>query len=204
MAPAQAADTPVTTVPEMPAPTEETEPAPEIVEPVAPAAPERSTAAPRAAVLAGLFALLGLFVAGVPLAKRRRRRRRRLAASTPADRVLVAWAEATEDLAAAGMAPRPEETAPEFAHRVCRAAGPAGAALVRLADDTSAAAWSAVGVASEVAARAEMEAANVAEDLRARATLPDRIRKSLDPRPLLPPSPDRRRAPVATGVGRAA
>ena len=133
-------------------------------------------------------ALLGsivLYLAGVPLAKRRRRRKRRAGVTAPADRVLVAWAEATEDMAAAGLAVRADETASEFAHRVCRAAGPAGPALVRLADDSSAAAWSAGGVAPEVAVRSEMEAANVAAELAAQASRVERLRRALDPRPLL-------------------
>jgi HPt (histidine-containing phosphotransfer) domain-containing protein len=129
----------------------------------------------------------------VPLAKRRRRLRRRQAASIPAERVLVAWEEATEDMAAAGLAPRPDETAVEYAHRVRKAAGPAGAPLIRLADDTTAAAWSAGGVAEEVARRAEKEAAGVAIELRAQATRRERLKKALDPRLLFTrrrPQPD--------------
>ncbi|MDP1807262.1 MAG: hypothetical protein Q8K72_18945, partial [Acidimicrobiales bacterium] len=96
--------------------------------------------------------------------------------------VLVAWEEATEDMAAAGFAPPPEETAVEYAHRVRKAAGPAGAPLIRLADATTVAAWSAGGVAAEVAARAEGEAAGVGTELRAQATRAERVKKLLDPR----------------------
>jgi hypothetical protein len=141
---------------------------------------------------------------GVPAAKRRRRRLRRAGASTPAERVLVAWAEATEDLAAAGLAPRPDETAAEFAHRVCRPAGPAGAAVVRLADDATAAAWSAGGVATEVAARADVEGADIAAALRAQATRRDRLRAALDPRLLFAGRPVRAASSPGDGVGRAA
>ena len=183
--PAQAADTTVQTVPETATPVEQMEPEAEISEPAAPAPVERSTTGRRTFVVAGLVVFLLLYVVGVPLAKRRRIHRRREAAATPADRVLVAWSEASEDLAAAGLRSRPEETAAEYAHRVCRAAGPAGPALVRLADDTSAAAWSAGGVAPEVAVRAEREAANVAGELRAQANWRERVVKALDPRPLL-------------------
>ena len=165
---------------------------------VRPARPESSRpSTPVApAALAALALLGGAYVVGVPLLARRRRQLRRDAARTPADRVLVAWAEAEEDLAAAGMAQRPSETAPEFAHRVARSAGPSGAGLVRLADDTSAAAWSSGGVAAEVATRAEAEAAGIARDLRDRSRLRDRARRALDPRPLLPRRllPDRLRA----------
>jgi len=203
VAPAQAADTPLTTVPEATAPVEEIEPAPEVGAPAAPLPTEEPSGGYRLVVLAVLVGLVGLYVAGVPLAKRRRRRARRASASSPADLVLVAWAEATEDLAAAGLPARPAETAAEFAHRVSRAAGPAGAALVRLADDASAAAWSAGGVGHEVAARAGVEAANVARELQAQATVLDRLRTALDPRPLL--QGDRRRrppAPVAEEIDR--
>ena len=183
--PAQAADTTVQTVPQTEAPIEQVEPEPELSEPTAPAPVERSPAGPRTFVVAGLGALVLLYVVGVPLAKRRRLVRRRAAASTPAERVLVAWSEASEDMAAAALPARSEETSSEYAHRVCRAAGPAGPALVRLADDTAAAAWSAGGVAAEVATRAEREAANVAVELRAQASWRERLVKALDPRLLV-------------------
>jgi hypothetical protein len=140
----------------------------------------------------------------VPLAKRRRRLARRAAATSPADRVLVAWEESAEHLAAAGLSRRPDETAPEYAHRVGRAAGPAGAALVRLADDTSAAAWSAGGVAVQVAVRAEAEAAGIAADVRAQSTRRDRLKAALDPRPLLARPGRRGRASAARDVTPAA
>ena len=196
--PAQAADTTVETVPETTAPSEQIEPEPEMTESTAPDPVEESTRGSRWFVLAGLAGLLLLYGVGVPLAKRRRVLRRREAAATPADRVLVAWSEATEDMAAAGFRSRPDETAAEYAHRVCRAAGPAGPALVRLADDTSAAAWSAGGVAAEVATRAEREAANVAGELRAQAGWRERLVKALDPRPLFG-----RGRPAGTGGGKA-
>jgi transglutaminase-like putative cysteine protease len=204
VAPAQAAGTPLDTVPETAAATEPVAPAPQVTEPVAPPPVERSVAGPRLVVVGVLLALLALYLAGVPLAKRRRWRLRRAEAATPADRVLVAWAEATDHMAAAGLGPRRHETSVEFAHRVCRAAGPAGAALVRLADDASAAAWSAGGVAPEVAVRAQVEAAHVAQELRAQATLAERVRRALDPRPLVPGSHRRRSGPIRDAVGRAA
>lgn len=182
VASAQAADTTVQTAPEDAAPVEEVEPVTELPEPAAPVTPEASSGGSRALVAALVLAVVALYVVGVPLAKRRRRRLRREAAATPADRVLVAWTEATEDMAAAGLARRPDETAVEYSHRVCRAAGPAGAALVRLADDTTAAAWSAGGVATEVAVRAQAEAADVARSLAAQAGRRERLAKALDPR----------------------
>jgi hypothetical protein len=193
---AQAADTTATTVPDATAATDSTEPAPDTVAPAPPAPVSSSPSGPRIVVLGILLTLGAAYLVGVPLAKRRRRRLRRAAARSPAERVLVAWEESAEAMAATGLARRPDETAPEYAHRVCRAAGPAGAGLVRLADDSSAAAWSAGGVALEVAVRAEAEALGIATDLRAQSTRRERVRTALDPRPLLgrparPPSPAR-------------
>jgi hypothetical protein len=186
VAPAQAADTTtVVTTPEAAAPVEQVEPEPEVGGAAVPVEEERSSAGGRAIVAGVLLALVLLYVTGVPLAKRRRRHRRRQAAVTAADRVLVAWDEATEDMAAAGFAPRPDETAVEYAHRVRKAAGPAGAPLIRLADDTTVAAWSAGGVADGVAMRAEAEAAGVATELKAQATRRERLKKFLDPRLLI-------------------
>jgi hypothetical protein len=172
-------------VPAPAAPVDEVEPAPDVTQPAAPLPDERPTTGPRLTVAGTLLVLAANYVVQVPLAKRKRRRTRRARATTAADRVLVAWAEATEDMTAAGMPPRPEETAAEFAHRVCRAAGPAGAGLVRLADDSSAAAWSAGGVAPEVAVRAAAEAAGIAAELTTQATRRERLMRALDPRPLL-------------------
>jgi transglutaminase-like putative cysteine protease len=198
-------DTTVNTVPDTIPPVDELPPPADVGAPAAPLPAQPSVAGPRMAVSGLLAVLATLYLAGVPLAKRRRRRRRRDAATTPADRVLVAWAEATEDMAAAGMAAKPEETAAEFAHRVCRAAGPAGPGLVRLADDTSVAAWSAGGVAVEIALRAETEAAGVSAALAAQATRRERLRRAVDPRPLLAGGARRRSDRVARGdVGRAA
>lgn len=182
---AQATDTTIVTTPSSATATPDTEPKPEVAPPAAPTPTTTSQSHTRAVVVVALALLAALYVVGVPLAKRRRRLRRRQGATTGADRVLVAWAEAEEDMAAAGLPRRPWETAPEFSHRVSRIAGPAGPALVRLADDTSAAAWSAGGVAVEVATRAEAEAANVAAELQARSSVKERVRRALDPRVLL-------------------
>jgi transglutaminase-like putative cysteine protease len=195
---AQAADTTVVSEPDTVAPSVPTEAGPEVTEPATPApGPSRASAGPRIVVVGLLAALAGLYLGGVPLAKRRRRRLRREAAATPADRVLVAWSEAAEDMAAAGRPQRPDETAPEYASRVGRAAGPAGPALVRLADDTSAAAWSGAGVAPEVALRAEVEAANVASELRVGSTRRQRMVTALDPKPLLQTVRRRDKTPAA-------
>jgi transglutaminase-like putative cysteine protease len=200
--PPRPAETTATTLPQAVAPDEQSAPEPEATEAAPAPAVEESGPGSRMAIVALLAGLALLYCAGVPLAKARRRQRRRDAAVAPADRVLVAWAEATEDLTAAGFPPRPSETAVEFAHRVGRAVGPPGPAIARLADDTSAAAWSVGGVPAEVATRAESEAAAIAADLRAQATRRERLRQALDPRPLFttPSTPPREREKVPAGV----
>lgn len=198
--PAQAADTTATTVVQPATPLEQVEPVPEPSETAAPLTQEQDGPGGRLVILGVLVALAVLYAVGVPLAKRRRRLRRRAGATTSSDRVLVAWAEATEDMAAAGLPARSDETAVEYAHRVCKAAGPAGAALIRLADDTTAAAWSAGGVAGEVAARAEAEAANVARDLANQATKRERVRQALNPKLLFAGKPIGAAAPERESV----
>ncbi|HVE46473.1 MAG TPA: DUF4129 domain-containing protein, partial [Acidimicrobiales bacterium] len=108
------------------------------------------------------------------------------AATTPAQRVLVAWDQAEEDLAATGLGQQRWETAAEFTRRV----GPVGGEAVAhglgvLTADAEAAAWSGGGVAPEVAIRAEETAAALGSALRADATPLRRATWALDPRPLL-------------------
>lgn len=202
VAPAQAADSaPAVTTPTV-VPAQQPDVEPQMGDVARPLTEERPAAGPRWAVVAGALAAGAVLFAGaVPLAKARRRRRRRRGAVSPADRVLVAWEDASDDLAAAGLTCRADETALEYAHRVRKAAGPAGAPLIRLADDATAAAWSAGGVTTEVAARAEREAAGVAGELRARETRWERLARLLDPRPLFVRP---RSEPPAATVDRAA
>ena len=200
--PAAATDTTVDTAPGTAVTTETTEPVDNsATAPAAPVTTPKSVGRSRAVVVVALLALCLLYVAGVPVAKRRRRRRRRQGALSPADRVLVAWAEATEDLAAAGIARRPSETAAEFARRVGPTVGDAGPPLAGLAEDTSAASWSAGGVAVDVAVRAEASAAAVGAELRDEASVLDRVKQALDPRPLFAglQAPGRRRNDAADG-----
>jgi hypothetical protein len=87
-------------------------------------------------VVAGLAVVLTLLV----LNARQRTARRRTAPDTRR-RVLGAWAEALERLAAAGVSPRPSATSIEFAlrHAPARGAGGAGPPLMDLARLQSAA-----------------------------------------------------------------
>ncbi|MDP9071111.1 MAG: hypothetical protein M3N68_07470, partial [Actinomycetota bacterium] len=125
------------------------------------------------------------------------------AAATPGELVQVAWAEATEALGLAGATHRPADTLDEHARRAAAALSlpdPAAAALADLARDTAAASYGRAAVAPEVAVRAARSVAMVETALRASASAPQRLRRALDPRPLLAPTaggwrPGRRRAP---------
>ncbi len=130
--------------------------------------------------------LAGMAAAAIPLARRVRRDRRRAAASTPAERVLVAWDEAEEDLGVTGLGRLRHETTTEYAGRVGPVAGADVAEpLVWLAAGTEAASWSRVGVAPEVATQAAVAPTAIATALRAGVSPLRRARWALDPRPLL-------------------
>src|SRR3712207_1489013 len=82
-----------------------------------PAAPAEAGEDDGSSLLTDPRALLALaalaYGVGGPVAGRLRRSRRRARAATPTDRVLVAWDEAGEDLALAGLGRQPSETAAE-------------------------------------------------------------------------------------------
>ena len=194
------APTATTAVPAGEAPSDTTTPEPEPEE-VAPA-PTPVRSGPDLGRLLWVLVpatVVGLTVAAVPLTRSRRRRRRRDAAVTPAERVLVAWAEAEEALAAAGRGQDPWETAAEYSARV--ASGVGGAPLARLADDTSVAAYSQGGVGPEVAARAESSAAAVRAEVAGAAGPLRRVLWAVDPRPLWA---SRRRTPAPPSADDAA
>ncbi|HEX9969792.1 MAG TPA: transglutaminase-like domain-containing protein, partial [Acidimicrobiales bacterium] len=129
------------------------------------------------------------WVVGVPSLKRARRNRRRAAATDPAGRVLVAWAEAEDALAAAGVARRRSETIDEFATRAPGAAslgsGPAEA-LQRLAADAVVANYAGEAPESDAVSRAMAAAVVVEQALKQAASTRQRVLRTLDPRPLLP------------------
>jgi hypothetical protein len=134
------------------------------------------------AVMATIAVLWG---GGVPLAKRRRRSRRRAAAADPTQRTLVAWDEACEALASAGVGRRLWETPSEYARRASMAGRLPSGVAEQLAASASAASWSAAGVGHDVAARAVEGAHTVERSVAAGATTWERLRRELDPRPLL-------------------
>ena len=88
----------------------------------------------------GHFRAMLMFLAGSALTVWQRTRRRR-GDHDPRRRVLGAWAEALDDLRAAGVPARPSATALEFAmrHAPAHGAGNAGPALMELARLQSAA-----------------------------------------------------------------
>ena len=135
-----------------------------------------------------VLALGGLtvtFAAGVPLARRWVVTRRRAAATTPSERVLVAWQEAEEALALAGHGRRASETAAEYAGRAGPAAGPAEAELVGLARTATVAGFAPEGVPAEAASAAGQAAASVERAVRSGTSTARRVWWSLDPRPVL-------------------
>ena len=115
-----------------------------------------------------LVLLLGGLIAAVPVARWARRERRRAAATTPAERVLVAWDEAEEDLAVTGLGRLRHETTTEYAGRVGPVAGADVAEPLQwLAAGTETASWSDRGVAPEVATQAAVAPTAIASALRA-------------------------------------
>ncbi len=148
-------------------------------------------------VLLAVAAYLG----GVPLAYQMRQSRRRARAATPTDRVLLAWSEAEEDLARAGIGQRPAETAAEFAARARSGlpATSAGSAMFELAGQLSSAAYSPAGADETAAHRAESAAATVRTAVRADVGPVARTLWSLDPRPLVKAVDRARKSPRAPG-----
>src|SRR4029077_4037400 len=74
-----------------------------------------------------LLVLLGLavlFAAAMPAYRWLRRERRRRHASTPGDRVRVAWVESVEAVSPVGLAPHVTETHAEFATRAGKVVAP--------------------------------------------------------------------------------
>jgi hypothetical protein len=133
-------------------------------------------------LLIAVASLVGIAGAGVLalLMNRRRRWHRRRTANTGTDgRVLVAWEETEESLGLAGLPRHPSETPFEYASRVPRASGMAGAPLASLAEATASAAFSPEGVDGATAAQAEAAAAEVRAQLALKASRPERVRWAL-------------------------
>jgi hypothetical protein len=111
----------------------------------------------------------------------------RRAGDDPSARVRVAWEESLEELAVLGAVRRPEETQGEFADRVAEQLPGESRSLRDLARTADAATF-AVGagaVAAPEADRAEITAEEMATTIRSRSSRRQRLRRRLDPRPLV-------------------
>ncbi len=150
-----------------------------------------TTGSSRTHVLIGVLVALGVAIAGalsllvaLVIAAIRRTRRRRRDPDTRA-RVLGAWNEALERLAAAGVEPRPSATALEFAlrHAPAHGAGAAGPALMDLAHLQTAALFGDEPPSEEDARVAWERVDAIVDALRQSVPRTDRWAKRLRPRP---------------------
>jgi transglutaminase-like putative cysteine protease len=146
------------------------------------AANRRRANRPLLAIFLGLLSAAVLLVLASPVGRWvGHRRRRRAAAASPADRVVVAWSEATEWLSLAGHGRRRWETPYEYARRpeVQWTASEIGV----LADSITLATWSGADVAADAADRAEAASAGVRTAVLSRTSRRERLRWAIDPRP---------------------
>ena len=163
-----------------------------------PEAPENRPDSSQRRGLVGIYlwlAVIGgagaLYCVTVPLLHWQRIRVRRAAVAN-VEKVLAAWAEATEVLALAGVRRRPSETMTEFAARAPMSAGfqpEAASALRTLSRDASVAAYAGEGgtvvLDDAVGARAKDSARSVTAAVSSQVTALQRLMWWLDPRPLL-------------------
>lgn len=150
-----------------------------------PAAPRRSAWPGRlAATGVALAGLAGTWLVGVPAAAALRRRRRRARARDPEAVAVLAWEEATEALALAGLPRRPAETPAEYAGRVAAVDGPAAEVLPGLAAAVTAALFAPGPLPEEVARAATVAAAGVRSHVREVVPWRRRVVVALDPRRL--------------------
>jgi transglutaminase-like putative cysteine protease len=164
---------------------------------------ERASPWPGRLVVAGLLAvgLPALWVGAVAVATLVRRSRRRALATTARARVGVAWAEVGEALATVDAGPRSHETPGEVASRAASAVGTADpGALADLARTTTVAAYAPDGVDDGAATVAQAQAGELVRGISATMDGRQRLRRALDPRPLLPARVARRRVGGAAAV----
>jgi len=140
---------------------------------------------PVAGVLVGLALVLLLLAAASTPVRKARCRRLRSTRADPAARALGAWQEAVDRFVEHGLARTPAATSGELltgARPLLPRSGHAG--LVELARLADRAAWSRTGADEAHADRAWSLAHSTASLLRARTSVPRRLRGALDPRPL--------------------
>lgn len=136
------------------------------------------------AVLAPIvLALVVAYGIAVPLVLLAHRRRRRHRATTPADRVALAWVEAAEASTLAGYREVSSDTLVERAQRLSARLPSATRDVRALAALHEAATYSATGVDDADADRAGEASAAIQLAARAQATRQQRVVRWLDPRP---------------------
>ncbi|MGH9183080.1 MAG: transglutaminaseTgpA domain-containing protein [Acidimicrobiales bacterium] len=140
----------------------------------------------RRLALAGAVLLGGptLWLAAVEAVVRARRARRRAAASTPGQRILVAWQEVGEELAWSGRAPWAWETPAEYAGRASSVPGVDPVVVADLAELAAAASFGPGGMDDGLARRAVEGAARVRRSVLDDLGALGRIRRAADPRRL--------------------
>jgi transglutaminase-like putative cysteine protease len=143
----------------------------------------------------GRLVLVATLVAGawllvVPWLVRRRWERRRAAATTNAERVLLAWYETTSLLARAGTPADPSETPREYAFRAEQHARLDGVGLRTLAEQVTAAAYAGVDLPDQSVGAADEVRDTVSDRLVQRLGWRDRLWWRADPRPLVASIPD--------------
>ncbi|MGE0877645.1 MAG: DUF3488 and DUF4129 domain-containing transglutaminase family protein [Acidimicrobiia bacterium] len=122
------------------------------------------------------------WLAVVLLSRRQRRRRRRRSATTNAQRVLVAWTEATEALHASGVDRRRSDTHHEFAERAAAATGLDRGTLVSFASWADAALFAGDDLEERAVVESRQARALVYRTQVEEASIGRRLRFVLDPR----------------------
>lgn len=102
--------------------------------------------------------------------------------TTPGDKILASWHEATTALAFAGAPRRPDETPVEHAERAWRMTGVERAAVRRLAELTTVAAYGPSEPSEEFAEEGARITAELTQSVYRRSSFLDRVRRRLDPR----------------------
>lgn len=135
-----------------------------------------------AAIVLGLvLAYVILFPLGLLLWRLRRRRR----ATTPGDRIELAWVSSAEHASLVGYAERASDTYVEGAQRLAAALGDGDDPALRLARCREAAAYSPTGADEDDAARAQEAADELTALARGQQSLLTRVHRWLDPRSLV-------------------
>ncbi len=138
----------------------------------------------RALVLALVLAVAVLLVAATPVARRARHRRLRAAATTPERRIDLAWNDAVDDLALAGVPRSPAETHREYGTRAQVALPAHRDPIAQLASTSEIGAFAGSGVDEPLAGQAERAAAEIHDGVRRDVPAWRRLLHELDPRTL--------------------